>query len=151
MPLTPPTGGRALVADPAPAAPPFLFATRYTPGPPGDPGPTGGPGPAGSIGAPPCTITGTSAATVPLTIFGAAAQSSALQEWRDSGNALLASVDKNGGIFAGGGLYSAATNIPVSLRGAQADGASAVAVIVDNINTLSTAGAKLASFRNNGT
>jgi hypothetical protein len=96
MALTPPTGGRALVADPAPVAPPFVFATHYEPGPAGGPGPQGDPGPAGSIGAPPCNIVGTAAASVPLTIKGAAGQSVALQEWRDSDNALKASITKDG-------------------------------------------------------
>lgn len=45
----------------------------------------------------------------------------------------------------------AASNAPLILIGSHSDGATAVGVALDNGSALSTAGAKIASFRNNGT
>jgi hypothetical protein len=48
-------------------------------------------------------------------------------------------------------ITPATTNYPMTLTGRIADGASAVGVILDNSTTLSTAGAKIVSFKNNTT
>jgi hypothetical protein len=53
------------------------------------------------------------------------------------------------GIFAG--LLQAITAAAISVKGAVADGAAAVGVILDNTVALSTSGAKCLSVRNNGT
>jgi hypothetical protein len=53
-----------------------------------------------------------------------------------------------GNIQTNGNFQPAANNNSLSIRGRAADGASAVGTIIDNLNALSNATAKLVSFRN---
>jgi hypothetical protein len=65
-------------------------------------------------------------------------------------------VDKDGAVSAGStvsagnGLFAALTAVGATLLGNVADGASAVGVILDCVNALSTSGAKALSIRNSG-
>lgn len=64
------------------------------------------------------TITAQAAANIPFLIKGAAAQSGNLQEWRNSGNTLLASVDSAGVVRgASGGVFSTLTDSALSVAG----------------------------------
>lgn len=46
------------------------------------------------------------AASIPIAVRGAAAQTADLQQWQNSGGSVLAFVGASGGIFASGGLYT---------------------------------------------
>lgn len=58
-------------------------------------------------------------------------------------------IDKDGNIQAGG-LFQSLAALSATLKGNIADGASAVGVILDCVNALSTSGAKALSIRNAG-
>jgi hypothetical protein len=81
------------------------------------------------------------ASAQPFPLTNAAAR---LVSVRNNGTDKL-SVDKDGDIIA------PAAGASLVLHGTAANGASAVGVVLDNATTLSTAGAKIASFTNNGT
>ena len=89
------------------------------------------------------TLTAASSSTVPLTVKGAPSQSAHLQDWKDSGNTVKASVSASGNItgnlFAGNGLDVGGGNITV-------EGTSKLDNISPAVNSVVQFGAPLGLF-----